>query len=346
MGRRDLVLGIGRLTGSLLGLALVGGCELISRSAPPAKAPVRRVGFIVATNRRSEAQTTAAFLDGLYQAGWIEGQNLVVDWREENENPRLAPVVVDELIRIPVDLIVAEDTEVVRAAAAMTSQIPIVVMDVGSFEAGVINATTSGFSASLSHPGGNITGTFAPQPIVKRLELTKTIFPNLTRVGLLHTYAAGYPTQQNVLDSEAAARSLGMEPVDLPVDASSDGVDLAFRTAAATNVDAIVETTNWTLISQQAEHVVALALNAKLPGMFPSRSYVTAGGLMSYGWNTRTMMSRVVNYVDRILRGSTPGELPIQLPTEFEFVVNATTAQDLGITLPQDALAQVTEWVQ
>jgi putative ABC transport system substrate-binding protein len=135
-----------------------------------------------------------------------------------------------------------------------------------------------------------------------------------------------------------------MEPIHLYVYNSSGSLDTAFSLATALNVEALAETSPWLLIN--ARRLTMLALNAKLPGIFPGRSYVSSGGLMSYGYNTAAIVSRTADYVDRILRGADPGNLPIQLPTEVELVVNATTATALGITFPPDAAVQVTEWVQ
>jgi putative ABC transport system substrate-binding protein len=284
---------------------------------------------------------TTAFLDSLKQAGWVDGRNVIVEWREQQaRGTAFAAGLVDELIRLPVDLIVVEDTGSVRAVAAATTQVPVVMIGMGgtTFPDGEVNPATSGFSATLARPGANITGTYCPQPIGKRLELTKTVFPNLTRVGVLRPVGT-----LGADESDAAARSLGMEPVDMPVRGT---IDAGVFTSAAANVNAFVQTRNWGLLLGQSKRVATFALRMKLPGMFPTRGHVTNGGLMSYGFNSRAIVSRSTDYVDRILRGAKPADLPIQLPTEFDFVVNFTTARTLGVTFPPDALAQVTEWVE
>jgi putative ABC transport system substrate-binding protein len=341
--RRDLVLNFGRWTAAAASLALLGGCELVRRT-PSAGASVRRIGYILANDRTSEAPAMAAFLDRLKQLGWVEGQNLIVEWREIFTNSALAPAAIRDLIQLRVDLIVVENTETIRAVALATTQIPVVMIDTGTLDNGVINPATAGYTASLPRPGGNITGTFVPEPIAKRMELLKTVFPNLVRVGMLHPPVDGSPAERGVLDAEAAARTLGMEPVHMTVYDSGASLDAAFRLAAASNVEAFAETSPWLAIS--GRRVVMLALQAKLPGMFPRRAYVTGGGLMSYSYNTDAVINRTADYADRILRGADPGSLPIQLPTDVEFVVNATTASALGITFPPDAAVQVTEWVQ
>jgi putative ABC transport system substrate-binding protein len=165
----------------------------------------------------------AAFLGSLKRTGWVEGQNLIVDWRELHARSNWAPGWVYELLRLPVELIVVENSEALRAAAAATSQTPVVMIDSGSLDDGVVDPATSGYTTNLAHPGGNITGVFTPEPYAKRVELMKTVLPHVVRVGMLHPNVIGSPAEQIVLDSEAAARGLGMEPIEMPVDLQPTG---------------------------------------------------------------------------------------------------------------------------
>jgi putative ABC transport system substrate-binding protein len=302
----------------------------------------------VSADRVSESVELNAFLDGLNQAGWYEGQNLTIEWREAHGQVSDYPRLADDLIQLPVDVIVAQSIDSVRATVAATSKIPIVIFTGGTIAAGVTDPMTSGVAVNLAHPGGNVTGMFVPEPVAKRLELLKVALPNLTRVGMLHGQQANGRSNQLVSDSEAAAVNFGLDPVDMPVSSTSPAAqfsfEAAFQRAVAARAEAVAQTVEYSLFPAHAARIAGLALSAQLPSLFPTPDFVNAGALMSYGFDFRAGYQHLASFVDRVLRGADPGQLPIELPTRFYFAANAATAKRLGLTFPPEVAVQVTRW--
>jgi putative ABC transport system substrate-binding protein len=327
------------LGGSTALAGLLAGCGVLDLLAPR-PAAVRRIGYIVSNDRATDAAGIKAFLDGLSQAGWYEGKNLTIEWREAHSQATNYASLADELIQLPVEVIVAPSSGSVRAAAAATNKIPIVMISGGAISAEVTDPVTSGVAVNVARPEGNVTGLFAPEPVAKRLELLKVTLPNLTRVGMLH--AGSGPNVQFVSEAEAAAVNLGLDLVDMPVVSPQLSSEAAFQRAVAAGAQAVAQTVVWLPLADQETHIAELALSAQLPSMFPTP---TAGALMSYGINFLPGYQRLASFVDRVLRGTHPGQLPIESPTRFTFVANTTTAKILGITFPREIAVQVTRWV-
>jgi putative ABC transport system substrate-binding protein len=272
----------------------------------------------------------------LRERGYVEGQNLGIEFRSAEGREDQVPDLAAELVRLPVDLIVAVGDVPTRAASQASGAIPIVM-------AGGRDPVGSGLVASLAHPGGNITGLtfFDAQLGEKRLELLKTAMPAVSRVSIL-----GHPTRSlpEYRAAEAAASALGVRLKLLGVQSAED-LESAFELATRERAEAvIVAGTNVTIA--RLPWIAERALASQLPAVSERREFVQAGGLMAYGPNFLDMLRRAAYYVDRILRGAKPADLPVEQPREFDFVVNLKTAQALGLTFPNEIMLQVTEVVQ
>ena len=285
---------------------------------------VYRIGYLAQgrQERREEA-----FRQGLRQLGYIEGQSIIIEWRFGSKNTRK---LAAELIRADVDLIVTRGTRATRAAQKVTSTIPIVM-------AGVGNAVSRGFVVSLAKPGGNITGltTRSPDLADKRLELLMELLPNLSRVALLRN-ASRKGTEEHLKEAEVAARKLGWQLQSLEVREPED-IETVFQAAERGHVEALIVVANG-LGGAQRARIISLATQKRLPIIASSDSYVRAGGLMSYSTDRSEQQRRAATYVDKILKGSKPGDLPVERPTKFDLVINLKAAKQLGLTMPPSIL--------
>ena len=323
------------MQGSTLDIVVILALSLLvaplAAEAQPA-GKVARIGILGLGRYPSEAQLQQSpFLQGLRELGWHEGQNLVIERRfAEGKPDRLADLAAD-LVGRKVDVIVAIGGAQAMAAKQATSTIPIV------FSAGDVIA--QGLVASLARPGGNVTGVNVLDTELsgKRLELLKAVLPSLSRVAVLRCPVVDGPP--NLLDGpqwremQAAARTLGVHLQSLEV-RSPDDIEGAFATATLDRAEAFV-TLGCRVLEAHVQQVVDLAAKSQLPGMYPFRNSVVAGGLMAYGANSRDLFQRVAHYVDKILKGAKPGDLPVEQPTKFELALNLKTAEALGITIPQ-----------
>jgi len=293
---------------------------------------VYRIGYLAQNRQESREE---AFRQGLRQLGYIEGQNIVVEWRFGSKNTRK---LAAELIRADVDLIVTRGTRATRAAQKATSTIPIVMVGVG-------NAVSRGFVASLAQPGGNITGltTRSPDLADKRLELLMELLPNLSRVGLLRN-ASRKGTEEHLREAEIATRKVGLQLQSLEVREPED-IEPAFQAAERERVEALIVVANGLGGAQRAK-IISLATQKRLPIIASSDSYVRAGGLMSYSTDRSEQQRRAATYVDKILKGASPGDLPVERPTMFELIVNLKAAKQLGITIPPSVLYQATKVIK
>ena len=293
---------------------------------------VYRIGYLAQSSQGSREE---AFRQGLRQLGYIEGQNIVIEWRFGSKNIRK---LAAELIRADVDLIVTRGTRATRAAQKATSTIPIVM-------AGVGNAVSRGFVASLAQPGGNITGltTRSPDLADKRLELLMELLPNLSRVALLRN-ASRKGTEEHLKEAEVAARKLGWQLQSLEVREPED-IETVFQAAERGHVEALIVVANG-LGGAQRARIISLATQKRLPIIASSDSYVRAGGLMSYSTDRSEQQRRAATYVDKILKGASPGDLPVERPTKFELIVNLKAAKQLGITIPPSVLYQATKVIK
>jgi putative tryptophan/tyrosine transport system substrate-binding protein len=281
-----------------------------------------------------------AFQQGLGQLGWVEGKNLAMEYRWAEGRLDQLPALAAELVRLNVEVIVTWGPGV-RAAQQATGTIPIVI-------ASTLDAVQDGVVASLARPGGNITGLtlISTELMGKRLELLKQAFPTISRVALLTGPAprASSAPARLVQEAESAAQALGMTLHTLEVRDLED-VTSAFTTMARERPDALYVLEGPTLFVHQTR-ILDFAAEHRLPTMFGVRGFVDAGGLMSYGPNVPDLHRRAASYVDKILKGANPAELPVEQPTKFELVINLKTAQALGLTMPPTVLFQADEVIR
>ncbi len=322
---------LGTLASSLL-------APRVARGQPAAK--VRRIGLLSEGPSKDLHPESAVnrFVDGLHDLGYVDGQNLVLEYRYANDQAERIPEFAAELVRLKVDVIVTVGTKETLAAKAATSTIPIVMLFVGD-PVGV------GLVSSLTHPGGNVTGTSSMFPDVsgKRLELLREIVPKLRRVAILwNPRNASAAAEMRAI--ETAARSHGLTVYSAGVDSASR-LDAALADLAGARPDGVLVTQD-ALTMWHRDAIVAAALRTRLASIFPTSAYVKSGGLLSYGPDYRALASRGATYVDRILKGAKPGDLPIEQPTKFELVINLKTAKALGLTIPQSLLLRADEVIQ
>jgi putative ABC transport system substrate-binding protein len=279
----------------------------------------------------------AAFLEGLQELGYVEGHNVAIEYRFGEGDEALAALAA-ELVALPVDLILASGTNATVAAERVTATIPIVMGSSG-------DPVATGLVASLARPGGNVTGmSVLVSPMSgKRLELLKETIPGLSRLAVIsnETNPIHVPRDQEI---EAAAEALGIEMRLLPV-RRADDFEGAFRAATRARADAIYPADDPIVVNAR-EQLAELALRYRFPTLFVFRENVEAGGLLSYGPSFASMYRRAAYFVDRILKGAKPADLPVEQPRVFDFVVNMKTAQALGITFPPEIMLQVTDVVQ
>jgi len=278
-----------------------------------------------------------ALRQGLRDLGYLEGQNLVIDWRYQLGGGDRLPTLAAELVRLKPDVVVADVTVAIRAAIQATSTIPIV-MAISA------DAVGSGLVTNLGRPGGNVTGVtiMLAEMSAKRLQLLKEAVPNVSRVAVLWNPAN--PLHRALLkEIEAAAPSLRLQPIVVAV-RSRDDFGNAFAEIASVRADALF--VSETMTPGARRQLVDFAAKNRLPTMFMNRDYVVAGGLMSYAPNFSEGFRRAAKYVDKILKGARPGDLPVEQPTKFESVINMKTAKALGLTLSPSILALADEVIQ
>jgi len=293
---------------------------------------VPRIGFLSATSSSAIAARVEAFRQGLRELGYVEGKNIVIEWRyAEGKLDRLSELAA-ELVGLKVDVIVSAGPPITRAAKEATATIPIVM-------AQDTDPVGNGFVASLARPGGNITGlsTLLPEIGTKRLELLKEIVPRLSRVAVLGTSTS--PTYAPAMrEIEVAAKALKLQVQYLDVLDSKD-IKTAMRAANKGRAQAFLTLGSAILDSERA-HVAGLAVENRLPAIYPQIEYTDAGGLMYYGVNTPELFRRAATYVDKILKGAKPADLPVEQPTKFELVINLKAAKQIGLTIPPNVLVR------
>jgi putative ABC transport system substrate-binding protein len=303
---------------------------VFTEAQQPKKVP--RVGFLSSVSPSSVSARTEAFRQGLRELGYVEGKNIVIEWRfAEGKADRLSEFAT-ELVHLKVDVIVTGGPAVNRPAKDATLTIPIVV----GFDNDPVG---NGFVASLARPGRNITGlsTYYPEISGKQLELLKEIIPKLSRVAVFgNKNQPGNP--QALRETELAAGALGLQIQYLDVRESKD-IEAAFRTASKEHVGAVLVLGNVIVTSHPKQFVESAAKN-RLPAMYWSPEFVEAGGLMTYSVNIPDLFRRAATYVDKILKGAKPAELPVEQPTKFEFMINLKTAKQIGLTIPPNVLAR------
>lgn len=284
---------------------------------------------------------TAGFYEGLRELGYTEGSNITIERRYGEWNTDRYPQLAAELVRLKVDVIVVISTSPARAAKQATDTIPIVV-------GGMADPVGDELIASLARPGGNITGTtfLGPELIAKRFELLKNAIPGLSRVAALwHPSAYGKRTMEGMLrETETAALSLGLQLQLVPAQGPAD-LDGAFITMIQGQADAVILLPSPMLYGEH-KHIVELAAKSRLPAMYAAREFVEDGGLMSYGASLPDLFRRAATFVDKILKGANPANLPVEQPTKLELVINLKTVKMFGFNLPATLLAQADEIIE
>jgi len=319
-------------------ITLLGGAAawpLAARAQQPAKLPT--IGYLGAATLPSESQRMAAFVQRLRELGWIEGRTVVIDYRwAEGRSERVADIAA-EFVQDKVDLIFATGTEAALAAKKATALIPIVFPVAG-------DPLGSGMVASLARPGGNVTGlsNLAADLAAKRLEILRDVFPGLNRLAIM----ANVSSPGSVLEMDEfqeAARALRLEVVPLEIRRTED-IAPALESLKG-RVEALYVVGD-PLANLNRVRINTFALVARLPTIYVQREYVEAGGLMSYGPNYAALFRRAADYVDKILRGAKPADLPVEQPTQFDLVINLVTARALGLTVPPTLLARADEVIE
>ena len=294
----------------------------------PTKVP--RIGFLSTAALSSLSSRLEAFRQGLRELGFIEGKNIAIEYRSAEGKPDRLPELAAELVRLNVDCIVTAGETPTRAAKQATSTIPIIMTTVG-------DPVVLGFVASLARPGGNITGlsTVSPDLAGKRLELLKETIPKLSRVVV---FSDPRSTATDLKETEAAARLLKIQLTSLEVQ-SLDDLENTFRSIAKSRADAITIGTGGFFNTHQ-KRIVELAAKHRLPGMYIEQEFVLAGGLMTYATSIPELYRRAATYVDKILKGAKPADLPVEQPKKFEFIINLKAAKQIGLTIPPNVLAR------
>jgi len=300
---------------------------------------VPRIGYLRATSPSDRPSQLDAFRQGLRELGWSEGRNIVIDYRYAEGRFDRLPDLAADLVRLEVALIVSEGTQGVTAARNATGTIPIVMTTVR-------DPVGTGLIASLARPGGNVTGMSGSaglEIVAKQLELLKETVPEIRRVAILSNPANAYH-QLAIREVNAAARSLGVQ-LQLLEARGPNEFDGAFAAMAKERVGALLVVSD-TIFNNHRERLADLAARSRLPAAYGVRESVEAGGLMSYGASFLDLYRRSAAYVDKILKGAKPADLPVEQPTKFELVINLRTASALGLTVPPALLARADEVIE
>jgi putative tryptophan/tyrosine transport system substrate-binding protein len=292
---------------------------------------VPRIGYLAAACPDTQSARTEAFRQGLRDLGYIEGQKIAIEYRCAEGKPDRLRDLAAELIQLKLDLIVTAGNEATQAAKNATGTIPLITT--GS------DPVVSGFVANLAHPGGNITGVSIDAPGLsgKRLELLKESVPNLSRVAVLY-YPATPSSKVTMVETEQAARLLKLHLQPAGVETSNE-LENAFSAMIKERAEALIKLPSAVLTSYR-KRIVELAAKSRLPAMYEDRIIAEDGGLMSYGPDITDLYHRAATYVDKILKGVKPGDLPVEQPTKFEFVINLKAAKQIGLTIPPNVLGR------
>jgi len=306
-------------------------------SAPAAHAQqtgkVLRIGFLDSSTASGIAVLVDAFRQELNKLGWIEGKNITIEYRFAEQKQERLPELAADLVLLKVDLIVVSGGPVALAAKKATTTIPIVMANAG-------DPVGSGLVASLARPGGNVTGLSALSPELnsKRLEVLKDAIPKLDRVGILRGQGGGIASSlQKEIRPAAVALKLKLEEIETQFGAK--GLESAFQTAKQKQVGAIMTITGRQFFAER-KRIVELASKYQLPAIYFQKEFVDEGGLMSYGTDYDDLYRRAAVYVDKILKGTKPADLPVQQATKFEFVINLKAAKQIGLTLSPEFLSR------
>ena len=312
---------------SILVAVVLLAAGVIAHAQQPSK--VLRIGYITLSSLAANSARRDAFLEGLHKLGYIEGQNVIIEYRYADSRADRLPELAAELVRLKVDIIVAGGTQVNLVAKKATSTIPIVMLNSD-------DPLGSGLVESLARPGGNVTGlsTISQELSGKRLELFKESFPKIRRIAIIW-YSGSEPTFR---ETQAAARDLGFKIQAVQVRAPED-LDNAFAAIAKEHPEGLFPATS-AFMSANRKKIIAFAAKNRLPAMYSNVEYVDDGGLMSYAANILDLHRRAAVYVDKIAKGAKPTDLPVEQPMKFEFVVNLQAAKQIGLTIPPNLLVR------
>ena len=316
--------------------AIAAGAVVTTLRAYAQQGSLRRIGLLSPFAASDAARWHAAFREGLRELGWIEGKNIVIEYRYAKESADL-PVLAAELVRLNVDIVVTSATGTLPMKDA-TQTIPIVM-------ASSADPVLTGMVGKLSRPGSNVTGLsqISSELGGKRLQLLKEMVPNLSRVAVLWN-PGGRGSTVNWQQLQSPARSLKLELLSLET-RNANEFEQAFANAARAHVGALAIMPN-PLFYGNLKRLADLALQSRLPAIFIVREFVDAGGLVAYGPDRADQFRRAASYVDKILKGAKPGDLPVEQPTKFELVINLKTAKALGLSIPQSLLLRADEVIQ
>ena len=321
-------------------ITLLGGATLALPLTANAQPPdrMRRIGLLqgLAASDQDWQRRLSAFRQGLAQLGWVEGRNIILDVRYADGNPERLPALAADLVAAQAELIVTNAAQPIDAARKVTSTIPIVMASVG-------DALGAGYVASLARPGGNVTGLtlMATEQSAKRLELMKDISPGLMRIAVLwNENASGHRLQMK--EMEPASRVLGLILKSIPIQNAGD-IDAALRSAMPTQA---LVTMDDPVIQSNRGRIVDWGMRERIPVMGEFRPMAAAGALMTYGPNQVDLWRRSAAYVDKILKGAKPADLPVEQPTKFELVISLKTAKALGIAVPPTLIARADEVIE
>src|SRR5262245_32707334 len=324
---------------NVLSIAL---CSILSALCFAAEAQqptsVPRIGFLSrdlhpADSRAPSPRNLDAFRQGLRELGYIEGKNIVIEYRYSDGRNERMPALAEELIRLKVDIIVADSYVAARDAKKVSATIPIVTTS-GA------DPIATGLAASLARPGGNVTGltNLTPQLLGKRLELLKDVVPNVSRFAVLDTDTS--VAKPVFKEGEAAAQALGVKLQLVEVTTPNPDLEGAFRVMAKERVGALITGSGPLGSSLYRERILVFVEKSRMPAIYPIEPWIDSGGLMYYGANIPDLYRRAAIYVDKILKGAKPADIPIEQPMKFDFGINLKAAKQIGLTIPPNVLAR------
>jgi putative tryptophan/tyrosine transport system substrate-binding protein len=324
----------------LIGLAVVLGLSVLAPLAAEAQqtGKTARIGFLTPLDRPARGWQAEVVREALRGHGWVEGENLVIEYRFAGERYERLRALADDLVRLKVDLIFAASAPAARAAKETTATIPIVFTTLN-------DPVRAGLVASFAFPGGNLTGQagLGPELDRKRIELLKEVVPSLSRATVL-VNPSNPMTPQRLSETEAAAKALKVQV--RPATASdANELDKALHEMARARPQALIVFEDPTLIAH-GRRIIDAAAHHRIPTVYTSPGWAEQGGLMEYSASVREVLTRAAAYVDRILRGAKPADLPVEQPTKFELVINLKTAKALGLTIPQALLLRADQLIE
>jgi len=323
---------------SILVAAVLLASALTAQAQQPGK--IFRIGFLDSTTASGGAARREVFWQDMRKLGWIEGNNIAVEYRYAEGELKRYPELVAEVVRLKVDLIVVEGTGLALAAKRATTTIPIVFGTAG-------DPVGAGLIASLARPGGNVTGlaSLTPELNTKRLEILKDAVFKLTRVGFLFPRSRIVIAELQLKELRPAAVALKLKLEEIDAQPNPKALESAFQTAKQKQVGAIMTQSIRSFFVERTR-IVELAGKYRLPAIYPQKEYVDEGGLMSYGIDSNDLFRRAAVYVDRILKGAKPADLPVQQATKFEFIINLKAAKQINLTIPPEVLARANQVIR